>query len=333
MHIINSSSIVHINSSDGHRLPYLNLLSNILQLNRSIGNTRNIATFYKLILAKALLIASLDDDVLGFVIISLIRALFRRNTVALFIRPQSCFGNNIKSNIKYFIFWSLSKVKAIKIFIIVPSFIGNDYHKVSTDWVHDPQMWDVFDSPKIESLSLSETIFRNAKNRKIISFIGRVSLDKGIATLINLINHNDNLCNSYFFVIAGIFDSEAIKLFESVKAKNIILINRHLSNSEINSIYYKSSLIWCCYNKTYDQASGIFGRSVQYGKIAIVRKGSSIEMIARHYDIPILTIDPLSLDEAIMSLINSKHEINTCRDLTLFTQWKNDFISKVIANM
>jgi hypothetical protein len=328
----NSGGIVHINSNEGHRFSYLDLLSNVLHLNKSIGSIRNILTLHKLIFTKKLLLASLDDDVFGFVIIALIRALFFHNTVALFIRPQSCFHNNIKSQIKYFIFRILSLIKFVRVITIIQNFDGNDYSKISKDWVHDPQMWDIFDSPRIESLSFSEALLKNAENRKIISLIGRVSNDKGIESLINLINDHGNICASYYFIVAGKFDNDAIESFKSIKSKNIKLINRHLSDDEIGSLYCISTLIWCCYNKNYDQASGIFGRAAQLGKIAVVRKGSSIEMIAKHYQIPVFAIDPLSLEEAAKSLDNIMWEINTYPDLSLFAQWRDNFICKVIGS-
>jgi hypothetical protein len=333
MKISNSDSIVHINFSDGHRLSYLNFLSSVLNLNRSIGSTRNIATLQKLISAKILLIASLDDDVFGFVIIALFRSLFRRNTVALFIRPQSCFSNSIKSKLKYFIFCNLSKIKSVRIFTILPYVVRNEYRKVSSDWVHDPQMWDVFDTRRTESTSLSELILDNAKNRKIISFLGRVSRDKGAATLVNLINGHENIGNSCYFVIAGKFDCEFIKIFESIKAENISLINRHLSEEEISSLYHISSLIWCCYDNSYDQASGIFGRAAQHGKIAIVRKGSTIEKLANYYNIPAIIIDAENLDDAAIAIDSMRSHIDKYQNLGLFVKWRDDFVRKVSTSL
>ncbi|EDX80022.1 hypothetical protein BBAL3_1179 [Brevundimonas sp. BAL3] len=61
-----------------------------------------------------------------------------------------------------------------------------------------------------------------------------------------------------------------------------VVVNQFISDEELSSLYGTATVVWGVYAPHYDQASGIFGRAVQYGKPILLRRGSSI---ARHAEV------------------------------------------------
>src|SRR5690606_11285091 len=77
--------------------------------------------------------------------------------------------------------------------------------------------------------------------------------------------------------------------------------DRRLTDAEMSGIYDVASLIWACYDPCYDQASGIFGRSVQRQRMVVLRKGAMIVRFAAILGHPNLALpyDPQAAAEIL----------------------------------
>ena len=70
----------------------------------------------------------------------------------------------------------------------------------------------------------------------------------------------------------------------------------------------KSQFIWCCYSPEYDQASGVFGRAVQYGCIPIVREHSVIHKFCINEEINCIAYNPENPVDIEYSVSNFNNE-------------------------
>ena len=73
--------------------------------------------------------------------------------------------------------------------------------------------------------------------------------------------------------------------------------NRFVSEEELIALYASSDLVWAFYDEEYDQASGIFGRALQFGVPSIIRSGSLVDRLCKIEKIPslALTTDNINL--------------------------------------
>jgi hypothetical protein len=80
------------------------------------------------------------------------------------------------------------------------------------------------------------------------------------------------------------------------------VLDRYLTDGEILDAYGTADLVWACYPPHYDQASGIFGRSVQLGRSTIVRQESFIAALSAVYGHPHVAV-PFQNAEAARRLL------------------------------
>jgi hypothetical protein len=76
------------------------------------------------------------------------------------------------------------------------------------------------------------------------------------------------------------------KLVARLKAQGAFVLGRFATEEEIESAYFFSDAIWCCYPPEEDQASGVFGRAIQFGCPAWVRANSNIARLADWGELP-----------------------------------------------
>jgi hypothetical protein len=81
-----------------------------------------------------------------------------------------------------------------------------------------------------------------------------------------------------------------------------IVVDRFVSDDELASLYSCADFMWSCYSPTYNQASGIFGRAVQYGVPSIVRKGSYIHKQANIMDLSVVPLEWNDVESAVATL-------------------------------
>lgn len=276
-------SYVYVQRSDGHRPSYQAILSQALDAEPVSGRI-GLRRFARLLGARRLIFSTIDDNYFTFLLVSLGRAILRRRTVGIFLRPAQCWtGTRYYHRWKRWVFAALRRIRSIAVLTIVPFPVRPEYALVARDWVHDPQMWDV--SAREGGLGetpLSRSMGDAAQGRRILCFVGGVSAIKGIDFLADIACIEPGFADRYLVAVMGKFDAESSPALERLMAAGAMIVDRHLSDTELESLYGTADMIWACYRPDYDQASGVFGRAFQAGKLSVVRSGSVIEQYARH---------------------------------------------------
>ncbi|WP_306118174.1 MULTISPECIES: hypothetical protein [unclassified Roseitalea] len=278
---------------NGHRAIYQALLSERLGLARSTG-TIGPRRAWMLLRARNLVFATLDDQPLGFFAVALARAVARRRTVALMLRPQACFeASRPNSHARRLAFAALRRVPGIAVLTIVPFAVRACYAQVATGWLHDPQSWDGFGlggAGHWPATPLSETVRAMAGGRAVLAALGTVTPIKGLARLLSMVDRDPACADRFVVVIAGRVAPECRPLVRALQRRGALVFDRFVTDRELASLYGIARFVWCCYQPRYDQASGVFGRAVQAGAIPIVRDGSVIADLARAMGWPHLPV-------------------------------------------
>lgn len=293
--------LAHVTMSGGHRAEYLALFCRLFDLNESISRIDR-PLMHRLVQAPQVLFASLDDDVRGFIGVALRRTIAGRKTCAIFVRPQSCFSPGLRGWTKKALFACLSRLPGLTILSIVPYMLDPRLTAVTSDWIYDPQMWDCVDAGSLPQSALSEEIADRARGRRVLAFLGRASAIKGFHFLAKLWNGSLQLRESHLVAVCGKVDADCYSALNLMRANGALVADRFLTETEMASVYGVSNLIWCCYESAYDQASGIFGRSLQFGRVPLVRAGA---VVARYAQLTRATMIELSSGASLRTVIDT----------------------------
>jgi len=319
---------VHTSFFGGHRYEYHKLLLELFDLKSSVGKV-NSAIFISFMRVDKLLFSTVDDDLIGFVWVGLGRSLVGKKTVGLFLRPQSCFEKKIKGFLKRGICSLLKKNPMVSLVVIQPYIVNQKLEKVSDIWVHDPQLWDKIEDEEVETTRLSERIQSKKNNRLVLSYFGKVTSYKGFDYLVQLFDANPGLIDFFTVFVGGVVDPDCDEVLKKGKEIGFKIKEGFLDEKDLMSMYRISDLVWSCYSPEYDQASGVFGRSVQHGCCSIVRKGSFLSKYACLFDINVMSfdLDVISDAERLMNYISDKCIGSEYKTNAL--EWKYEFVDKI----
>lgn len=331
-----SMGIIYVKSGSGHRQSYVDLLGPVLGLSPAMGPMSR-ALKKRLLAADRLFFATLDDELVSFVSIALRRAALGRPTVALFLGPQSCFGAfNLKRFLKKSIFVALKRVPKVTVGSIIPLSLAPEYGSVVDVGLHDPQWWDMHDGYALRQpgdTPVATEVRRLAAGRPIVCWLGAASVHKGFAFVVEILEADPDIAKRLCFISAGTANSEQA-LASRFGAMGGIHIDRRLTDAEWESLYGVADAVWACYDPRYDQASGVFGRALQFGVPAIVRRGSLIDTAARKFGAPVHAIDFGDCDAARTELNKvAKADRGTAatkeREVRIGS-WRSNFISSTL---
>jgi len=328
--------VIYTSRTDGHRPSYSNVLSALLNM-QVVTASASATTFLRLLGANRVLFHTLDDTVVFFGWLSFARACLGKKTVGLFQRPQSCFeSDSPRSTLKRYLFRSLKINRLCGIFTIVPHFVDRRYIQVSHGGVFDPQFWDLTVTPMpTDSMSrstLEQEVIRAANGRAIVTFLGGVNGDKGIDFVVDATQVQALTNQQMLFVIGGKFDEESAKFESAISRSGALVMNRFLKDEEFEVLYRLSSAVWACYAPSYDQASGIFGRSLQLQIPTIVREGSALQKIAEAAGAAFYSVkygDVSNLKEALEDVTSDasrKSRQNPMAINSLCASWRDEFV-------
>lgn len=302
-----SESYVYVERSDGHRQSYQAIIAQWLGVEPVYGKV-GAALFGKLVRARRLIFSTIDDNYFIFLLVALLRAIRGRRTVGIFLRPAQCFtGKRYYHRWKRRAFAALRRIRPVAVLTIVPFAVRPEYASVARDWIHDPQMWDVGerDDP-VPPTPLAQSLEEAASGRPILCFVGGVSAIKGIGFLRDLAQTDPRPADRYLIAVLGKSDMESAVVLDELAAAGATVVDRHLSDAELESLYGVADMIWACYRPDYDQASGVFGRAFQTGKLSLVRSGSVIEQYAAYVGARVLAIDYGAAEAAMVAIDNAQ---------------------------
>lgn len=330
MRVAPRERLFHINHLGGHHGSYAEILGRWCGLAVSIGRVDR-SRFGRLLRAEKLMFGTLDDDVRGFILVALARAMLGRRTAGIFMRPQSCFFPGARGWIKRQLFRALRRVSRVTILSLLPFEAAPELRLVATRAVHDPQLWDILDEDDPVDAVLLDEIMTAAAGRPVLSFLGTVNEGKGFGQLAAIVAADPTLTQKLCVVIAGRVQQDSAAGAAAVAKAGGIVWDRRISDAELAALYRASSGVWACYHPDYDQASGIFGRSVQRGRRPVIRDGAVIV----GYYADCLAIDAIRLPDdpgrAAALLASGVIEGNNVRtaDPAVLREWRREFIRAV----
>lgn len=256
----------------GHRLSYVKIFEEEFNSKRK---TLGDGFFSK----DVLFFLMIEECFFTYFFVSILRSMFGYKTAGLLFRVLPTINSNsVKMQLKYHMLRFLKSLSKIHIVSIVPFYIDKKISRIADVWIYDPQLWDL----SAEDISIFEKALNDANsvsykdnNEYLISLIGSQNKLKGFSYLLENFRRFDK---KFTFFFLGKLDTEMHDLINYKNlTKEINGVNRFVSDSEIITQYALSDYIWCFYDETYDQASGVFGRAIQLNRCPIIRKNTMIE--------------------------------------------------------
>ena len=246
---------------------------------------------------------------------ALFRALSGKRTIGLLFRPVlASQARTWSQKGKKILLKLLVRLKEVKTLSIVPVPLVPETAEIVDGWIHDFQLWDLgtqerelFDNLRAglvhadhPAMKFYNQIKKSASGKPVVISLGTQSRGKGYSILADAVPVLAK--NGWFVVVAG-------QVLETQREKTLVFlehrmmsVNRYLDDDEIIAAYAAADVVWCLYEPSYDQASGILGRAVQLGVLPLVREGSLSDGLCRGENIPHLVAE--QADQVIDALLN-----------------------------
>lgn len=217
---------------------------------------------------KTIIFLDGDYSHLFFTPIIMIRSLFGLKNIMLSVRSEFLLFSGWKYSVKRFVFRFLKNIPHIRLISIHKN--NEDLKKFFTDFIYDPQYWDLkyLDMEQRRPPELNQ--FKTDK--KIMVFLGPLADRKYRGKLLKYISNKSSL--NFHFIFAGKMMKEDADIINT--HKDCTAINRFITNEELFFLYQLSDLVYAFY-KIDKGPSGIFGRAMQMGKNAVVKEGGYLD--------------------------------------------------------
>lgn len=321
----------------GHRVEYDLLLTGELE-KQNIQLKRVEETYYADDKSHPFFFSMLDSHLGQFFLHSIWGSLTGRPTVGLFFRPASCFSSNsLKYRLKRLAFRAVSRLKHVHVLGLVPFEASPSSSLVASDWIYDPQLWDLlfFGFRGSEGVqAMREQLQQTAQGRRLIIALGGQNQDKGFDYLVDLWCSSEPLRRSCLFVVAGKVEAQSAHKVETFVSHGGLIMNRRISDDELMNLYHCADVVWSCYSPDYDQASGIFGRAVQLGVPVAVRKESQLEKLGALLEHPTLAVPFDDMVAAARTLVESRlSSRNPADSLRLMHEMRSLSVSRLASSL
>lgn len=263
----------------GHRGAFVEFASGLLDGERA--DAAKIARD-----ARPALFLMIEDDFMRFVAVSLWRSLSGRRTVGFLFRPLPALdGASLRLRFKRALLRAMRHIKSIRVLTIIPAELEPRIKTLAAGWIYDLQLWDIGTAERglFTRLRSGEAvpgvagdiytrIKARAGQRKLVVALGVQSRGKGFSTLADLA---DTAAASDWLIVAlGKVSADQASAKARLESAGHIVEDRFIDDEELVAAYAAASAVWCLYDPSYDQASGILGRALQFGIPPIVRTGS-----------------------------------------------------------
>lgn len=274
-----------------------------------------------IISAKVFFDLSIEDGVISFFFISLIRTLLRRKSIGIMLSPWDCYRpNKLSDKLRRFAFVTLKRLDHVKVICMIPFEIDERYRDIADDWIYDPEFWDMHALEERRSVirNVSKSV-KNAPTGKLsLLYLGSVSSEKGFDFLAKIFLENKNMFTKFDLSIVGKISKPYKHIADQLREAGADVVDEFVSDERMFDFIKQSSLMWCCYCPRYDASSGIFGRAIQFDKIPLIRSTSRLEKLAGLLGKHAVTFEFGNVDEALLQLneidikvSSSNKEINT----------------------
>jgi hypothetical protein len=280
----------------------------------------------------------LDSHVLAFLANAVVRSLKGRCTVGLFFRPGECFSkSSFRYRVKRLLFQVASRLPHVSILTLMPFAVFPRFEEVATGWIYDPQLWDLLHFGFSENdvfPMLRDLLSAKASGRRILIALGEQQQAKGFDYLVDLWCSSAKVRENFLFVVAGKVNRHSAQKTEMFVQQGGFLIDRHISDGELMYMYRCADTIWSCYSPAYNQASGIFGRAIQFGVPVIVRKESYLENLGGMLFHPTLALPFENVDVAAREILAWKPVVqDTAVRIRMLNEMRAYSASVLVSNL
>lgn len=293
----------------GHRQSYLDFVK------QNFGGERinELTLFFK---KGPVFFLMIEDNFMLYFFVACIRAFFGKKTAGLLFRPKPALNaNNFRLKLKLYLLKVLKKIKTVQTLSIVPVPLEPEISTIVDDWIYDFQLWDitveqkkVFEQlknnmkPSIEAseYQIVQHVKNYANKRSIVVALGVQNNAKGTKILAENIQYFNQY--NYCVIAAGRFAEDCKEAKSVLEKAGALIFDRFMKDEEILGLYAAADAVWCFYDPSYDQASGILGRAVQLGVLPIVRPDSFSERFCLTEGIPHVAIYPNEHEKFFLNL-------------------------------
>jgi hypothetical protein len=245
----------------------------------------------------------LEEHTVGFLVIAALRALWGRRSCALMFRPgEAAHATSPRHLIKKILLKAVRPLPTITIATIMPFELDPAFSGIAREWIHDPQLWDLGAETSSGATPLGLALQAQAAGRRVVVALGAQNPDKGFDFFGRVWSERSELRRSFLFVAAGKVAAASRDAADRFASEGGMLVDRFISDEELRDLYREADLVWACYAPAYDQASGIFGRSVQMGRPVVVRQGAYMERQAEVLRHPAAAVAWDNVDAVVTAL-------------------------------
>lgn len=277
-------------STAGHRQAYIDQFSGMVA---GWGGEARVVDNWRAATSAPdpVLFLMIEESLLGYSLASLIRCIRGRRTVGLLFRGgEAARGGDFRLLAKRMVLSGLRRLPHVTTLSIIPFHAEPRLATLADNWIDDPQLWDLEDFAT-PATSLSESIVALAAGRRIVVSLGAQNASKGLPFFAATWCEQPKLRERQLFVAAGKVSPDSVDAAAALSSAGGVVVNRFLTDVELASLYGVADVVWAVYRPEYDQASGIFGRAVQYGRPVILRRGSAVAAHASLLQVRAFTID------------------------------------------
>jgi hypothetical protein len=268
-------------SDDGHRLNWVRYFEREAALmQRSYAVEPSLAR--AMAVPGPLIIPMLEQRTMKNLAVMAMRALRGRRTLCLVLRATYAVrSRGVGFAVKRALLRVVRRLPGAGLLSILPVALEPRTGALLTGWIYDPEICDLGEDVLLRTPAPEIAALRDrAAGRMIVVALGRQVEGKGFGFFCDLWAASPEVRERCLFVSAGTVAPELAAQAERFAAAGGVLMNARISDGQLFDLYAVTDAVWCCYSPEYDQASGIFGRAVQFGKTAIVRRGSYVERFA-----------------------------------------------------
>jgi len=231
-----------------------------------------------------------------------LRSWLGRPTVGLMFRPGDCFiAGSVKSRLRRLLFRCVAHLPHVHLLSIIPLALEPRLAEVATNWIYDPQLWDLeylHAVAREPSREIRDPLQAAARGRRLVVALGLQNRGKGFDYFVDVWCASSRLRAEYLFVAAGKVSDESSANAKRFVEQGGILFNGRIADEDLFYLYGEADRIWSCYSPDYDQSSGIHGRAIQLGIPVLVREGSYIDAFGKLLAHPSLA---LPMDAPLMA--------------------------------
>jgi hypothetical protein len=296
--------VLAVGGLDGHRREYIALFEDIAR-SAGVEVSAEYLNFAHIFRNAALFSPMLEEHTGRFAFIAAARGLLGKRSSALIFRPaEAARSGALKHMFKKIMLRAIQLLPGVSVLTILPFSLDPAFATVAKGWIYDPQLWDWSTRGPVETKTdLVTTIESKADGRQIMTALGAQNEGKGFDFLSRLLSQRAELAGKFLFVAAGKVAPGSRSAAEAFQAAGGLLVDRFITDDELQGLYDASDVIWACYAPSYDQASGILGRAVQVGVPTLVRRGSFVERLATELDHMVVGLDWNDEDAAARAIL------------------------------